>query len=101
MWQINFFRVNNSSLVLVDLPGYGFAKGQSKEIKSAWMQLISGYIFERSGNVPPSKGDLEKVNCVYPRILRRVLLLVDASRGINEFDGKECIVKTVLMNWTY
>lgn len=40
--EINFFRVN-SSFVLADLPGYGYAR-ISKEKKSDWKPLIEGYL---------------------------------------------------------
>eukprot|EP01138_Halocafeteria_seosinensis_P007511 gb/GECG01007677.1/.p1 GENE.gb/GECG01007677.1/~~gb/GECG01007677.1/.p1 ORF type:complete len:322 (+),score=21.13 gb/GECG01007677.1/:1-966(+) len=80
---LNFFRVNQSRLVLVDLPGYGHASSLPQTVKDAWMQLISGYIFERSGNPPPSAQDSQGL---YPRILRRVLLLVDSRRGFTQLD---------------
>ena len=40
--EINFFRVN-SSFVLADLPGYGYAK-ISKEKKADWKPMIEGYL---------------------------------------------------------
>ena len=40
--EINFFRVNNE-FVLVDLPGYGYAR-ISKERKSEWKPLIESYL---------------------------------------------------------
>jgi GTP-binding protein len=40
--EINFFRVNNGFL-LVDLPGYGYAR-ISKEKKSEWRPLIGEYL---------------------------------------------------------
>ncbi len=40
--EINFFRVNEK-FMLVDLPGYGYAK-ISKERKSAWRPLMEGYM---------------------------------------------------------
>jgi GTP-binding protein len=40
--EINFFRVNDD-FVLVDLPGYGYAK-VSKEARAAWRPLIEGYL---------------------------------------------------------
>ena len=40
--EINFFRVNDS-FVLVDLPGYGFAK-VSKERRADWRPLIESYL---------------------------------------------------------
>ena len=40
--EINFFKVNDR-FVLVDLPGYGYAK-ISKARKAEWLPLIEGYI---------------------------------------------------------
>jgi GTP-binding protein len=40
--EVNFFRVNDQ-FVLVDLPGYGYAK-VSKERKAEWRPLIEGYL---------------------------------------------------------
>ena len=40
--EINFFRVNDI-FMLVDLPGYGYAK-ISKDRKAAWRPLIEGYM---------------------------------------------------------
>lgn len=40
--EINFFRVNDQ-FILVDLPGYGYAK-VSKSKKSEWKPMIEGYL---------------------------------------------------------
>jgi GTP-binding protein len=40
--EVNFFRVNDR-FVLVDLPGYGYAR-VSKERKAGWRPLIEGYL---------------------------------------------------------
>jgi GTP-binding protein len=40
--EINFFRVNDQ-FVLVDLPGYGYAK-VSKDRKAEWKPMIEGYL---------------------------------------------------------
>jgi len=40
--ELNFFRVNDE-MVLVDLPGYGYAQ-VSKERKAEWKPLIEGYL---------------------------------------------------------
>jgi GTP-binding protein len=42
--EINFFEVNRE-LVLVDLPGYGFAR-VSKDQRAEWRPLIEGYLKE-------------------------------------------------------
>jgi GTP-binding protein len=42
--EINFFRVNDAFL-LVDLPGYGYAR-VSKEARAAWRPLIERYLAE-------------------------------------------------------
>ena len=63
--QVNFFNLNQQ-LMLVDLPGYGYAKASKKEIKG-WNQLIYDYL---RGRVP----------------LRRVMLLIDSRHGIKPND---------------
>jgi len=40
--EINFFKVNNA-FILVDLPGYGYAR-ISKEQRAEWKPLIEGYL---------------------------------------------------------
>jgi GTP-binding protein len=40
--EINFFKVNDA-FMLVDLPGYGYAKA-SKEQRAGWRPLIEGYL---------------------------------------------------------
>jgi len=40
--EINFFRVNNA-FILVDLPGYGYAR-VSKQIRAQWRPLIEAYL---------------------------------------------------------
>jgi len=63
--QINFFNLAGR-LMLVDLPGYGFAK-RSKSESDAWQEMIFSYLRRRAR-------------------LRRVLLLIDARRGVMESD---------------
>ncbi|MBV9913970.1 MAG: YihA family ribosome biogenesis GTP-binding protein [Sinobacteraceae bacterium] len=63
--QINLFRLRDS-LMIADLPGYGFAKISKAEME-AWNRLISAYLATRKS-------------------LRRVLLLLDARRGVMEAD---------------
>lgn len=63
--QINFFSLRDR-LMLVDLPGYGYAKVSKKE-SLGWNHLILGYLKGR------------------PQ-LRRVCLLVDARRGLKPHD---------------
>ncbi len=43
---VNYFSVNNDKFMLVDLPGYGYAK-VSKEEQDKWGDMIEGY-FENS-----------------------------------------------------
>jgi GTP-binding protein len=57
--QLNFFRIEEK-FVLVDLPGYGYAKASKKAIHS-WTGLTKDYLCGRS-------------------TLRRVFLLLDARR---------------------
>lgn len=64
--QINFFELGER-LMLVDLPGYGYAAAPKREI-SRWTGLIARYIKGRAS-------------------LRRVLLLLDARFGLKETDA--------------
>ncbi|UYN94810.1 MAG: ribosome biogenesis GTP-binding protein YihA/YsxC [Enhydrobacter sp.] len=63
--QINFFDLA-SRLMLVDLPGYGFAQ-VSRSMKETWQDLASAYLRGRT-------------------TLKRVCLLVDARHGVKEAD---------------
>jgi len=63
--QINFFNLADR-LMLVDLPGYGFAK-RSKTEALQWQEMVFSYLSRRAR-------------------LRRVALLVDARRGVMDSD---------------
>src|SRR2546430_8996792 len=63
--EINFFRINNG-FVLVDLPGYGYAR-ISKERKSEWKPLIESYLRRTTQ-------------------LRGIVLLLDIRRDPSEDD---------------
>ncbi|HEY5022601.1 MAG TPA: ribosome biogenesis GTP-binding protein YihA/YsxC, partial [Gemmatimonadaceae bacterium] len=63
--EINFFRINNT-FVLVDLPGYGYAR-ISKEKQAGWRPMIESY-FRRTTQ------------------LRGIVLLLDIRRDPSEDD---------------
>jgi GTP-binding protein len=63
--QLNFFDLG-SRLMLVDLPGYGFAAASKRDI-ARWTTFIKLYLRGRAS-------------------LRRTLLLIDARHGIKETD---------------
>jgi GTP-binding protein len=63
--EIKFFRLGDR-LMLVDLPGYGYAKA-SRVLAAEWQALIFAYLRGRAN-------------------LRRVILLIDARRGVGEID---------------
>jgi GTP-binding protein len=63
--QLNFFDLN-SELVLVDMPGHGYAK-VSKATAGHWSRLIEAYLKGRAN-------------------LRRLLLLVDSRHGFKDSD---------------
>jgi len=63
--QINFFRLDDA-LMLVDLPGYGYAR-VSKRAVADWTRLIHDYLKGRPN-------------------LRRLCLLIDARHGIKSVD---------------
>jgi len=60
---LNWFAVDGQPpFHLVDLPGYGYA-AVTRETRAAWLPLIEGYLDQRA-------------------VLRAVVLLVDARRGV-------------------
>jgi GTP-binding protein len=63
--QLNFFELDRR-LMLVDLPGYGYAAA-SKSAIAAWTRLVQQYLRQRGS-------------------LRRVYLLVDSRHGIKQPD---------------
>ncbi|HKY93878.1 MAG TPA: ribosome biogenesis GTP-binding protein YihA/YsxC [Kiloniellales bacterium] len=63
--QLNFFELGRR-LLLVDLPGYGYAK-VSKSSVASWQRLIERYLKGRAA-------------------LRRVLVLLDTRHGLKEVD---------------
>src|SRR5436305_1961145 len=63
--QLNFFELG-TRLMLVDLPGYGYAEAPKGEIKR-WIELLRLYLRGRAS-------------------LRRACLLIDARHGIKEAD---------------
>lgn len=65
--QINFFQLGDR-LTLVDLPGYSYAK-VSKALAAQWQRLIFDYLRGRPN-------------------LKRVILLIDARRGIMDVDNE-------------
>jgi GTP-binding protein len=65
--QINFFNLGGR-LMLVDMPGYGYAKASRKEVKE-WQGLATLYLKGRP-------------------TLRRALLLIDARQGLKESDER-------------
>jgi len=63
--QINFFDLSNK-LILVDLPGYGYAKASKSKI-SGWTHLVHSYLKGRP-------------------TLHRICLLIDSRHGIKPSD---------------
>ena len=63
--QLNFFSLDER-LMLVDMPGYGFARVAKKQVQD-WGRLIRTYLRGR-------------------QTLRRVLVLVDARHGLKDSD---------------
>jgi GTP-binding protein len=63
--QLNFFRLDNR-LLIVDMPGYGFAKAPA-HLAIAWSDLSEYYLKNRA-------------------TLRRLYLLLDSARGVMPID---------------
>jgi GTP-binding protein len=64
--ELNFFTLEDGSLALVDLPGYGYARAEKRLVRQ-WQELVRDYLRGR-----PS--------------LKRVFVLIDARHGIKPAD---------------
>ncbi len=66
--MLNFFRLGTppAALILVDLPGYGYARAAKSAVR-AWTRLVRDYLRGRPN-------------------LRRVLVLIDARHGVKRND---------------
>ena len=65
--EINFFCLGKS-LILADLPGYGYARASKEKIRK-WTLLVNNYLSHRAE-------------------LRRIFVLIDARHGIKQNDIK-------------
>jgi GTP-binding protein len=65
--QLNFFNLGNR-LLIVDLPGYGYANAPKNEV-DAWTQLVKQYLMGRAQ-------------------LRRVCMLIDIRHGLKDSDRR-------------
>jgi GTP-binding protein len=63
--ELNYFDVSGR-LIMVDMPGYGFAKAPKDKV-DAWKRLVNGYLRGRP-------------------TLRRCLMLVDSRHGLKDVD---------------
>ncbi|HTH17903.1 MAG TPA: ribosome biogenesis GTP-binding protein YihA/YsxC [Magnetospirillum sp.] len=63
--ELNYFDVSGR-LILVDMPGYGFAKAPKDKV-DAWKRLVNGYLRGRP-------------------TLRRCMMLVDSRHGLKDVD---------------
>ncbi len=64
--ELNYFRLADGRMALVDMPGYGYARAPRSLVKK-WQQLVRDFL---RGRVP----------------LRRVFVLVDARHGLKSHD---------------
>ncbi len=64
--ELNFFRTDGIPLLIVDMPGYGYARAPKQKV-DAWTALIKDYLRGR-------------------QLLRRVFVLIDARHGLKPND---------------
>ncbi len=100
----NFFVINNSR-VIVDLPGYGYAKTWEKDRKN-WLDFSQKFLSTRKtlkntfllidGSIPPQKIDLEMIDCFLEEWIKFSIVFTkldkcsqkDRSRNQKLFDEK-------------
>ncbi|MGE4253023.1 MAG: ribosome biogenesis GTP-binding protein YihA/YsxC [Parvibaculaceae bacterium] len=64
--ELNFFDIGQGRLMLVDMPGYGYAKAPKADVKK-WQGLLKTYLRGRPG-------------------LTRVFVLIDSRHGVTKAD---------------
>jgi len=64
--ELNFFDIGAGQLMLVDMPGYGYAKAPKNEVRK-WQGLLKTYLRGRPG-------------------LTRVFVLIDSRHGVTKAD---------------
>jgi GTP-binding protein len=64
--ELNYFRVPDRDIFIVDMPGYGFAQAPREKV-AQWTELVKGFLRGRQN-------------------LARVFLLVDARHGLKAVD---------------
>jgi GTP-binding protein len=66
--ELNFFGADDAGIVLVDMPGYGYARAPKQKVGD-WTRLVFDFLRGRSS-------------------LRRVYVLVDARHGLKDNDSE-------------
>ncbi|WP_341760387.1 ribosome biogenesis GTP-binding protein YihA/YsxC [Candidatus Endowatersipora endosymbiont of Watersipora subatra] len=66
--ELNYFSQEGNSLLLVDMPGYGFTR-VPKDVSDRWTALIFNYLRDRSS-------------------LKRIFVLIDSRHGLKKTDEK-------------
>ncbi len=77
--EINFFKLG-AKLILVDLPGYGYAKA-SKALAAEWQKLIFAYL-ARAAELAPGGASDRRAARRDGEIDREVMELLDHSGGL-------------------
>jgi GTP-binding protein len=85
---INFFRINNA-FMLVDLPGYGYAK-VSQSLRATWGPMVEAYFDSRKNlrgvvqimdlRHPPTPDDLSLWNWLQDRLVPAIPILTKADK---------------------
>lgn len=85
---INFFNVN-SKLILVDLPGYGYAKAPP-DVRKQWQPMIETYLAKRDNLTAvvlildirrvPSDGDLQMLRWLETYNIRPIIVLTKCDK---------------------
>ncbi len=100
--SINFYTINEAWL-LVDLPGYGYAK-VSKTMRSNWKTMVEGYLENRESlfcvfqlidhSIPPQQADIDFSNWLGERQIPFILVFTKADKRSK--DKKTPTVKAYL-----
>lgn len=86
---VNYFLVNGGEFMLVDLPGYGFARVSDEE-KLKWAELIEAYFKSPAAlrhvfllldiRREPGEGDVRMLNYMYHYVIPFTVILTKADK---------------------
>jgi len=105
--SINLYTIENS-VILTDLPGYGYAK-VSKSMRKAWLKMVNTYLLKREhlycvmqlidGSIPPQQADIDFTNWLGENQLPLAFVFTKMDKKKKIGSGPEAYLDKLKENW--